>query len=121
MRQVSNQQGRMLNPLQAILFFAAMLVFIFTVVYRMVKTKSFSAAVATLIESLLIVALFIFLGIVIAYLLYVLHERMHKGSSRRPVYPLPDDTSDDGPSDGDPDHANLKFDSHEKAESRPGS
>ena len=119
MRQVSNRQGRMLKPLQAILFFAAMLVFIFTVVYRMVKSKSFSAAVATLIESLLIVAFFIFLGIVIAYLLYILRERMHKGSSRRPVYPLPDATSGDGPCEDDP--ANLKFDSHETAESQPGS
>lgn len=78
MRQVLNERGRILRPLQAILFFAAMLLFIFTVVYRMIKSDNFSTAVATLVESLLIVALFIFLGVVVAYLLYFIHERIHK-------------------------------------------
>lgn len=121
MRQVSKRQGRTITPLQAMLFLAAMLVFIFTVVYRMAKSENVSAAVATLVESLLIVAFFIFLGIVIAYLLYFLHERIQKGSSRHRLYPLHDDTSGDDPSACDPDLANLRLDSDEKAESQPGS
>lgn len=121
MRQVSSRQGRMMKPLQAILFFAAMLVFIFSVVYRMINSENFGAAVAVLLQSLLIVAFFIFLGIVSAYLLYFLHERIHTGSSRRPVYPLPDDSSGDDPSASQPDLANLRFDSDEKADSQPGS
>ena len=121
MRQVSKRQGRMINPLHSILFFVAMLLFIFTVVYRMVKSDSVSTAMATLVESLLIVIFFIFLGIVIAYLLYFLHEKIHKGSSRRAVHPLPDGTSGDGPSACDPDLASLRPDSDEKTDSRPGS
>ena len=117
MRQFSKRKRRPLNRLQAILFLAAMLVFIFTVVYRMVKSEDFSAAVATLVESLLIVAFFVFLGIVIAYLLYFMYERIHKGSSRRLLYPLPDDTSGDDPSACDPDLTNVRLDSDGKAES----
>ena len=48
-RQVKNQQGRIINPLHSILFISAMLVFIFTVVYRMAKSESFSTAVAALV------------------------------------------------------------------------
>jgi hypothetical protein len=121
MRQFSKRKGRPINPLQANLFLAAMLVFIFTVVYRMVKSEDVNAAVATLVESLLIVAFFIFLGIVMAYLLYFLHERIHKGSSRRLIYPLPDDTSGDDSSACDPDLVNVNLDSDEKTESQPGS
>ncbi len=79
-RQAQNQQGRMINPLHAILFVSALLVFIFTVIYRMVKSESFSTAMATLVESLLIVSFFIFFGILFAYLIYFIHERMRRGS-----------------------------------------
>lgn len=116
MRQLSSRQGRRMKPLQAALFIAAMLVFIFTVVYRMVKSENWGAAVATLVESLLIVAFFIFLGIVIAYLLYFLHERLHKGSSRRQLYPLPDVTSGDDPSACYPDLDSLRSESDEKTD-----
>ncbi|MBW2430881.1 MAG: hypothetical protein JRF56_18150, partial [Deltaproteobacteria bacterium] len=54
---------------------------------------------------------------VVAYLLYFLHERIHKGSSRRLIYTLPDDTSGDDPSACDPDLVNVGLDSDEKAES----
>jgi hypothetical protein len=73
-RQVQNQQGRIINPLHTILFVSALLVFLFTVVYRMVKSESFSSAMATLVESLLIVSFFIFFGILLAYLFYFIHE-----------------------------------------------
>jgi amino acid transporter len=62
-QQAHNQQGRMLNPFKTVLLISALLLFIFTVVYRMVKSASFSNAVATLVESLLIVFFFIFLVI----------------------------------------------------------
>ena len=85
-RQVKNQQGRIINPLHSILFISAMLVFIFTVVYRMAKSESFSTAVAALVESLLIVSFFIFSGILLAYLFYFIHERLHRGSRRRRLW-----------------------------------
>lgn len=74
-RQVDNRQGRMINPLQAVLLFSALLVFIFTVVYHMVKSVSFSNALATLIEYLSIAAFFILLGILGAYLFYFIAGR----------------------------------------------
>ena len=120
-RQVSDRHGRRINPLQVILFLSAMLVFIFTVAYRMLKSESFGAAVATLVESLLMVAFFIFLGIVIAYLLYVVYERMHKDASRQTVYPSPGNLSEDDPIAGHSDHAGLQLESDEKGNSQPNS
>ena len=87
-RQVKNRQGRVINPLHTILFVSAMLVFIFTVVYRMVKSESFSTAMATLIESLLIVSFFIFFGILLAYFFYFIHEKFHKGSRRQQLWDM---------------------------------
>lgn len=75
-RQVKNQQGRIINPLHTILFVSALLVFVFTVIYRMVKSESFSSAMAILVESLSIVSFFIFSGILLAYLFYFIHERI---------------------------------------------
>ncbi len=85
-RQVKNRQGRIINPLHTILFVSAMLVFIFTVVYRMVRSESFSTAMAALIESLLIVSFFTFSGILLAYLFYFIHERIHRGSRRERLW-----------------------------------
>ena len=85
-RQVKNQQGRIINPLHSILFISAMLVFIFTVVYRMAKSESFSTAVAALVESLLIVSFFIFSGILLAYLFYFIYERIHRGPRRERLW-----------------------------------
>ena len=79
-RQVQNRQGRIINPLHRILFVSALLVFIFTVVYRMAKSENFSTAMATLVESLLIVSFFIFLGIILAYLFYFIHGKIRQGS-----------------------------------------
>lgn len=87
-RQVKNQQGRIINPLHSILFISAMLVFIFTVVYRMAKSESFSTAVAALVESLLIVSFFIFLGIFLAYLFYFIHEKIHQGSRHKQLWDM---------------------------------
>ena len=116
-RQVTNRQGHRVIPLRAILFFAAMLLFIFTVVYRMVKSNSFSTAVASLIESLLIVAFFIFLGILIAYLLYIIHDRFRQGARSDPVYGMFDTPAADDKSASQPDDAEIGLDSDEKAES----
>ena len=76
----------MIKPLQTILFLAAMLSFIFTVVYRMVKSGGISTALATLVESRLIVAFFIFIGIVVAYLLYFIYDRVRRGPDRHQIY-----------------------------------
>jgi len=83
MRQVQNRQGRIINPLHAILFVLALLVFLFTVIYRMVKSESFNIAMATLVESLLVVSLFVLIGTLFAYLIYFLHARIRKGPLRQ--------------------------------------
>ena len=74
-RQVDDRQGRMINPLQMVLFCSALLAFIFTVVYRMLKSASFSNALATLIESLLILVFFILFGVLLAYLFYFIYQK----------------------------------------------
>jgi hypothetical protein len=119
MRQVCNRQGHLNNPLRAILFIAAVLLFIFTVVYRMFKSDSIRAAMATLVESLLMVAFFIFLGMVIAYLLYVIHDRFRRGPKSDPVSGLFADSVVDPESSDKADHADIGFESEEKAESQP--
>ncbi len=121
MRQVCNRQGHLINPLRAILFLAAMLLFIFTLVYRMVKSDSFSTALATLVESLLIVTFFIFLGIVIAYLLYFIHDRIRQGSRSDQVDSIFGDPSADNGAECKPDCADMGLDPDEKAESQPNS
>ncbi len=121
LRQVCNRQGRMIKPLQAIIFLAAMLLFIFTVVYRMVKSDSFSTALATLIESLLIVAFFIFIGIVSAYLLYFIYHRIRQGSNRHQMQRLFGEASADNNASGNPDGAEIALEAREKAESQPNS
>jgi predicted PurR-regulated permease PerM len=120
-RQVQNRQGRMINPLQAILFFSALLVFIFTVVYRMVKSESFSSAIATLVESLLIVSFFIFLGILLAYLIYFIHERIRQGSRRQQRWDLFGDPATRDESAGKPDQNTLGLEPNDEVESQPNS
>jgi predicted PurR-regulated permease PerM len=63
-----------------VVFLSALLAFIFTVVYRMIKSASLSNAVATLVESLLILAFFILLGILLAYLFYFIYRKIPKGT-----------------------------------------
>jgi positive regulator of sigma E activity len=92
-RQVHTQQGRVLNPWKTVLFVSALLTFIFTVIYRMVKSASFSNAVAALVESLLIVFFFILFGILLAYLLYFIYQRVHQGSGRQQAYNMFDFSS----------------------------
>ena len=122
MRQVCNRQGHLVNPLRAILFFAALLLFIFTVVFRMVESDSFSAAMAALIESILIVAFFIFLGIFIAYLLYVIHDKIHQGATKSDqVYSMFDDPPANDKSACKPDPNKIEGDLDETAESQPNS
>lgn len=107
-RQVHNQQGPMIKPLQAGLFVSALLVFIFTVVYRMLKSASFSQAMATLVESLLVVAFFIFLGVLLTYLLYFIYDRLHKESRHRPAHNMFDSSSGRDEAACQPDHNSIK-------------
>jgi predicted PurR-regulated permease PerM len=120
-RQVQNQQGRIINPLHSILFVSALLVFIFTVVYRMVKSESFSAAMAALVESLLIVSFFIFFGILLAYLFYFIHERIHKGSRRQQLWDMFVDPSAQDESACKPDPQTLGLEPSDEVESQPNS
>ncbi len=120
-RQVQNRQGRMINPLHAVLFISALLVFIFTVVYRMLKSATFSHAVATLIESLLIVVFFIFLGILLFYLVYFTYQRFRQGSRRQQMYNLFDFHSNYGESAGTPDPRNIELAPDSEVESHPDS
>ena len=117
MRQAHNQPGRMLDPFKTVLFISALLMFIFTVVYRMVKSASFSNAVATLVESLLIVFFFIFLGILIAYLLYFIYQRFRQGPRRQQAYNLFDFHSNDQEAAGKPDPETVAFAPDDKIES----
>jgi predicted membrane protein len=107
-RQVYSQQGRVLNPLQAVLFFSALLVFICTVVYRMLKSDSLSQAMAMLVESLLVVAFFIFLGVLLAYLLYFIFNRLHKKSRRRPAHNMFDSSTGRDKTACRPDHSLIE-------------
>jgi predicted PurR-regulated permease PerM len=120
-RQVHNQQGRMIKPLQSVLFISALLVFIFTVVYRMLKSASFSQAVATLVESLLIVAFFIFLGILMTYLIYFIYKRFRQGSRRQQVYNMFDYSSNYGESTRTPDARKIYLVPDNEVEPRPDS
>lgn len=120
-RQVHNQQGRMVKPLQSVLFISALLVFIFTVVYRMVKSASFSNAMATLVESLLIVAFFIFLGILLSYLIYFLYQRFRKGSSHQQMYNMFDNRFDYEESACAPDPRKMDLVPDNEVESCPDS
>ena len=120
-RQVQNRQGRIINPLHTILFVSALLVFIFTVVYRMVKSENFSTAMAALIESLLTVSFFIFFGILLAYLFYFIHERIRQGSSRKQLWDwlVDPSTGDESASKPDPNTLGLETDDEVKSQSNP--
>jgi predicted PurR-regulated permease PerM len=118
MRQVCNRQGHLINPLRMILLLAAMLLFICTVVYRMLKSDSVSNAMAILIESLLIVAFFIFLGIIIAYLLYFIRDRIRQGAKSSPVYGMFGQPSADDKATPKPDRSEMGINSDERAESQ---
>ena len=120
-RQVHNQQGRMLNSWKAVLFASALLMFIFTVVYRMANSANFSNAVATLVESLLIVFFFIFLGILIAYLLYFIHQRFHQGAHRLQTSTMFDFSSGHKTTADKPDPKPVEFGPDEEIESSPDS
>ena len=119
--QAHNQQGRVLNPWKTVLFVSALLMFVFTVVYRMVKSASFSNAVAALVESLLIVFFFIFLGILLAYLLYFIYQRFHQGSGRRQAYNMFDSSSGHKEPAGKPDPETVEFGPDDEIESSPDS
>jgi predicted membrane protein len=111
-RQVQNPQGHVIKPLHATLFVLALLVFIVSVVYRMAKSESFNTAMATLFESLLIVSFVIFLGMLFAYLIYFLHERVQKGPHR---LPLGDETA------GKPDPNMIGREPSDEVKSQPNS
>jgi predicted PurR-regulated permease PerM len=121
MRQVHNKQGRILNSFQTVVFISALLIFIFTVVYRMVKSASFSNAVATLVESLLIVVFFIFLGLLIAYLLYFIYQRFRQGSRRQEAYNLFASGSGHGEPAAKSDPNAIEFAPDDEIESSPDS
>jgi predicted membrane protein len=120
-RQAHTQQGRMLNPWKMALFVSALLMFIFTVVYRMVKSASFSNAVAALVESLLIVFFFIFLGILLAYLLYFIYQRFHQGPHRRQAYNMFEFSSAHKEPECKPDPKTVAFGKDDEIESSPDS
>jgi predicted PurR-regulated permease PerM len=120
-RQVQNRQGRIINPLHTILFVSAFLVFIFTVIYRMAKSESFSTALATLVESLLIVSFFIFFGILLAYLFYFIHERLRRGSQHQQLWDMLFYPSVRNESAGKSDPNSMGLEPNDEVESRPNS
>lgn len=120
-RQVQNRQGRIINPLHAILFVTALLVFVFTVIYRMAKSESFSTAVATLVESLLIVSFFTFFGILLAYLFYFIYERVRQGSNHQQMWDMLFYASAHNESAGKSDPDSMELDPDNEVESRPNS
>jgi len=120
-RLVQKRQGRKNHPLQATLFFSALLVFIFTVIYRMVKSESFSNAIAILVESLLIVSFFIFLGILFTYLIYFIHERIRQGSRRQQANNMFAFSSGHEEPAGKPDPNIMGLEPNDEVESRSNS
>ena len=119
--QAHNQQGRVLNSWKTVLFVSALLMFVFTVVSRMVKSASFSNAVAALVESLLIVFFFIFLGILLAYLLYFIYQRFRQGSDRQQAYNMFDFSSGHKEPAGKPDPETVEFAPDDDIKSSPDS
>lgn len=120
-RQVHNQQGRVLNLWKMVLFISALLIFVFTVVHRMVKSASFSNAVATLVESLLIVFFFIFLGILLANLIYFIYQKFHHGSVRQQALNLFEFRSGQKESADKHDPNTVEFGPDDEIESSPDS
>ena len=120
-RQAHNPLGRMLNPFKTVLFISALLMFVFTVIYRMLKSASFSNAVATLVESLLIVFFFIFLGILGAYLLYFIYQRVRRESRRQRAHSMFDFHSDHQEPACKPDSGTLGFAPDDETKSSPDS
>ena len=120
-RQVQYRQGRIITPLHTILFVSALLVFIFTVVYRMAKSENFSTAMATLVESLLIVSFFIFLGLFLAYLFYLIHEKIRQGSGPRQLWDMFVDPSVRKTSTDKPDPDSLGLEQNDEVRPRPNS
>lgn len=121
MRQVQNRQGRTINPLHAILFVLALLVFLFTVIYRMVKSESFNIAMATLVESLLVVSLFVLLGTLFAYLIYFLHARIRKGPLRQQSGNMFVEGSAEGASECKPGSTAIGLEPDDEARPQPHS
>ena len=119
--QVQNPQGRIIKPFHAVLFVLALLVFIFTVVYRMVKSESFGTAMATLFESLLIVSFFAFLGILFAYLIYCMHERIRKGPRHLPLGNMFADPSPRDEPASKPDPNTIGLEAGDEVKSKPNS
>ena len=120
-RQAQNRQGRIINPLHIILFVSTLLVFIFTVVCRMVRSESLRTAIATLVESLLIVSFFIFLGLFLAYLFYFIHERTRQGSRHRQLWGMSADTSARNATAGKSDPDSLGLEQNDEVGSRSNS
>lgn len=120
-RQAHNHQGRILDPWKMVLFISALLLFVFTVVYRMVKSASFSNAVAALVESLLIVVFIIFLGILLAYLLYFIYQRFRQGPPRQQTYNILDLSSGHEEHACKPDPKTVGFGSDNEIESNSDS
>ena len=98
----------MVTSWKAVFLISALLVFAFTVVYRMVKSTSVSYAVAALVESLLIVVSFIFLGILIAYLFYFIYQKFHQGSRRQQANNLFNFSSGHKETKGKPDPETIE-------------
>ncbi|MEJ2099006.1 MAG: hypothetical protein P8X68_03395 [Desulfobacterales bacterium] len=121
MRQVDDRQGRMINPLQVILLFLALLVFIFTVVYRMVKSASFSNALAIMVEYLLVLAFFILLGILLAYLFYFIYKNILKETHRLHGPNMFDSSTGRHKVASKLDHSPIELESKKEVESRQDS
>jgi predicted membrane protein len=120
-RQAHNHQGRVLNPWKTVLFVSALLMFLFTVVYRMLKSASFSNALAALVESLLIVFFFIFLGILLVYLLYFIYQKFRQESGRQKAYNMFDFSSGHEEPASKPDPNGVEFGPDDEIESSPDS
>jgi predicted PurR-regulated permease PerM len=121
MRQVDGRQGRMINPLQVVLFISALLAFIFTVIYRMVKSASFSNALAIMVEYLLILAFFILLGILLAYLFYFIYQNMLKRTHHLQSHNMFDSSTGRDKVASKPDHSPIELESKKEVASRQNS
>lgn len=120
-RQMDDRQGRMINPLQVVVFLSALLVFIFTVVYRMVKSASFSNALATLIESLLILIFFILLGILLAYFFYFIYQKILNRTHRPQGHLMSDSISGRDKAASKGDRSPIELESKNEVESQANS
>ena len=87
----------------------------------MIKSASLSNALATLVESLLILAFFILIGILLAYLFYFIYQKIRRGTRHRHSNHMLDSSTFGDKTTLKREQSPIKFESKNEVESRVNS